>query len=128
MTTPLTTTTGQVYQKALSPARELGQTPTGDDDAAPHARPAVGAIRADDHLDAEEVTSGAFVDNPASNAVSAKVGYQLNGVERRHRRPGELALAQRFRLARPELDRSGVELQVSGVEAFRRFIGLDQPA
>ena len=44
-----------------------------------------------DHLDAEEVTSGAFLDNPASLAVSRKVGYRDNGVRRLQRRPGELA-------------------------------------
>jgi RimJ/RimL family protein N-acetyltransferase len=78
-----------------------------------------------DHLDAEEVTSGAFVDNPASNAVSDKVGYQRNGRERRQRRPGEPAVVQRFRIEPQDLDRSGVELEVAGVVAFRRFIGLD---
>ena len=30
-----------------------------------------------DHLDAAEVTSGAFLDNPASRAVSRKVGYRV---------------------------------------------------
>ena len=29
-----------------------------------------------DHLDFEEITSGAFTDNPASLAVSRKVGYR----------------------------------------------------
>ena len=47
-----------------------------------------------DHLDAEEVTSGAFLDNPASLAVSRKVGYRPNGVRRLKRRAGELALNQ----------------------------------
>ena len=32
-----------------------------------------------DHLGAVEITSGAFLDNPASLAVSAKVGYLPNG-------------------------------------------------
>ena len=35
-----------------------------------------------DHLDAEEVTSAAFTDNPASLAVSRKVGYTDNGTHR----------------------------------------------
>lgn len=43
-----------------------------------------------DHLGFTEVTSGAFVDNPASLAVSRKVGYRVNGTERYERR-GELA-------------------------------------
>ncbi len=83
-------------------------------------------VLAFDHLDAEEVTSGAFVDNPASAAVSRKVGYDLNGRERKPRRPGELAVVQRFRLEPAWLDRAGIELDVTGVEAFRRFIGLDE--
>ena len=41
-----------------------------------------------DHLDAEEITSAAFLDNPASLAVSRKVGYLPNGDFRERRRPG----------------------------------------
>ena len=77
-----------------------------------------------DHLDAAEITSGAFTDNPASLAVSRKVGYQPNGVRRMTRRPKEWALNQGFRLT-PETFVRGPDLRVSGVEAFRRFIGLD---
>src|SRR4051794_32629907 len=44
-----------------------------------------------DHLQAEEITSAAFTDNPASLAVSRKVGYTDNGTFRMQRRPGELA-------------------------------------
>jgi RimJ/RimL family protein N-acetyltransferase len=47
-----------------------------------------------DHLDADEVTSGAFVDNPSSLAVSRKVGYRDNGRHRSRRRQGELAVRQ----------------------------------
>ncbi|GAA0906248.1 hypothetical protein Vau01_113580 [Virgisporangium aurantiacum] len=42
-----------------------------------------------DHLDAEEITSAAFTDNPASLAVSRKVGYVDNGTVRVQRRPPE---------------------------------------
>ena len=42
-----------------------------------------------DHLGFTEITSGAFADNPASLAVSRKVGYRVNGTERFERR-GEL--------------------------------------
>jgi RimJ/RimL family protein N-acetyltransferase len=35
-----------------------------------------------DHLEAEEITSAAFTDNPASLAVSRKVGYTDNGTVR----------------------------------------------
>jgi len=44
-----------------------------------------------DHLGFEEITSGAFADNPASLAVSRKVGYRPNG-ETRVARKGELAI------------------------------------
>lgn len=77
-----------------------------------------------DHLDAAEVTSGAFLDNPASLAVSRKVGYRRNGVRRLERRPGELAIEQMLALAPEDLVR-GEPIEVSGVAAFRRFIGLD---
>ena len=39
-----------------------------------------------DHLGAEEITSAAFLDNPASLAVSRKLGYVDNGQIRRQRR------------------------------------------
>src|SRR6476469_6282325 len=39
-----------------------------------------------DHLGAAEVTSGAWSDNPASLAVSRKVGYVANGSRRLERR------------------------------------------
>jgi RimJ/RimL family protein N-acetyltransferase len=35
-----------------------------------------------DHLKAEQMTSGAFTDNTASQAVSRKLGYVLNGTDR----------------------------------------------
>lgn len=35
-----------------------------------------------DHLGAEVATSGAFLDNPASNRVSEAIGYERNGFER----------------------------------------------
>lgn len=77
-----------------------------------------------DHLDAEEITSAAFTDNPASNAVSRKVGYQPNGVVRKTRRPGEWHANQEWVLTREAFVR-GEPIAVTGVEAFRAFIGLD---
>ena len=77
-----------------------------------------------DHLEAEEVESAAFTDNPASNAVSRKVGYQPNGRVRKSRREGEWQHNQRFLLT-PETFVRGEPITVTGVEAFRRFIGLD---
>lgn len=78
-----------------------------------------------DHLDAAEVRSGAFMDNPASLAVSRKVGYRENGVDRLQRRPGELALHQRLVLTPDALRRGEHPLEVEGLGAFRRSIGLD---
>ncbi len=77
-----------------------------------------------DHLDFEVVTSGAFLDNPASLAVSRKVGYQPNGIGRKQRREGEAAEHQDLRLT-PETFRRGEPIQVEGVAALRRFVGLD---
>jgi RimJ/RimL family protein N-acetyltransferase len=76
-----------------------------------------------DHLDAGEITSAAYVDNPASLAVSRKVGYRTNGEQRLARR-GEPAVNQLLVLS-PEDFVRGEPISVTGVDAFRRFIGLD---
>jgi RimJ/RimL family protein N-acetyltransferase len=80
-----------------------------------------------DHLDAAEVTSAAFLDNPASLAVSRKVGYRPSGVQRLERRPGELALNQGLVLAPDDLVRAPYPLTVEGLAPFRRSVGLDVP-
>jgi RimJ/RimL family protein N-acetyltransferase len=77
-----------------------------------------------DHLGFEEVTSAAFVDNPASLAVSRKVGYLPNGTRRLVRREGELALNQVLLLTPDRFDRGDVAVEVSGADAVRSFIGL----
>jgi RimJ/RimL family protein N-acetyltransferase len=77
-----------------------------------------------DHLDAQQITSGAFFDNPASLAVSRKVGYRENGVRRLKRREGELALEQMLVLRPEDFVRGEHELVVEGVDAFRESIGL----
>lgn len=85
-----------------------------------------------DHLDFAEVMSAAFSDNPASQAVSRKVGYRANGANRKPRplpatapEPGqEAATEQRFVLSPSGLVR-GPDLSVEGVEPLRRLIGLD---
>jgi len=76
------------------------------------------------HLDAQEITSGAFLDNPSSLAVSRKVGYRENGVRRLQRRDGELALNQMLVLRPEDLVRGEHELVVEGLDAFRASIGL----
>lgn len=78
-----------------------------------------------DHLDARWITSGFFTDNPASGAVSRKVGYAANGVERRQRREGELAEISLLILSPPDFQRGDVAIEVEGVDAVRRSIGLD---
>jgi RimJ/RimL family protein N-acetyltransferase len=78
-----------------------------------------------DHLGFEEITSAAFADNPASLAVSRKVGYRPNGVRRLQRREGELALNQGLVLTPDDFVRGDHELQVSGAAELRAFIGLD---
>ena len=78
-----------------------------------------------DHLDAAEVTSAAFVDNPASLAVSRKVGYRENGVSRLKRRDGEMALNQRLVLTADILNRAEPGLRVEGARQLREFLGLN---
>ena len=73
-----------------------------------------------DHLGAAEVTSGAFVDNAASLAVSRKVGYREGDVTRVARQGG-LALHRRLVL-RPEDLVRGEPVEVTGVEPLRAFL------
>ncbi len=77
-----------------------------------------------DHLGFEEITSAAFLDNPASLGVSRKVGYRPTVVNRIKRREGELALNQGLVLTPETLVRGEVPLEVTGASAVRAFIGL----
>ncbi len=79
-----------------------------------------------DHLGFAEVTSGAFTDNPASLAVSRKVGYVDNGRHRLERREGELAVNVGLVLTPETFDRGNAVVEVSGAAELRRFIGLDE--
>jgi RimJ/RimL family protein N-acetyltransferase len=79
-----------------------------------------------DDLDAQEVTSSAWIDNAASLAVSLKVGYQENGQRRQVRRPGELATMQHLVLAPSRLVRHHFDLEVQGLGAVREFLGIEQ--
>jgi RimJ/RimL family protein N-acetyltransferase len=78
-----------------------------------------------DHLGFEEVTSAAFVDNPASLAVSRKVGYRPDG-ERRLARRDALAINRRLVLRPEDLVRPAHDLEVVGVEAFLGHVGMAQ--
>jgi|SRR3984957_9813530 len=80
-----------------------------------------------DCLDAEQITSSAFTDNPASLAVSRKTGYADNGSERRNRL-GKPATLRRIVLEPANLVRYPHELAVDGLAEFRGSIGLDAPA
>lgn len=77
-----------------------------------------------DHLGFTEVTSGAFTDNPASLAVSRKVGYLANGLVR-HRRRDELALNQSLVLTPATFVRPREPVDVQGVDGVRRLLGID---
>ena len=79
-----------------------------------------------DELGAVELTSGAFLDNPASLAVSRKVGYEPNGVSRRKRRAGEVARHQGLLLT-PETFVRGEPVEVYGAAELRAFLRLDAP-
>jgi RimJ/RimL family protein N-acetyltransferase len=77
-----------------------------------------------DHLDAEYVTSSAFADNPASLAVSKKVGYEDQGWHPVDRL-GKQARLRDLILEPANLIRYEHPLTVSGLAEFRRSIGLD---
>jgi RimJ/RimL family protein N-acetyltransferase len=77
-----------------------------------------------DHLDAQVIRSGAFLDNPASLAVSRKVGYVDNGRVRMVRR-GEVAENQQLVLT-PDRFVRGAPISVEGMAPVRRLIGLDR--
>jgi RimJ/RimL family protein N-acetyltransferase len=78
-----------------------------------------------DHLGFEEVTSGAFTDNPSSLAVSRKVGYRDNG-ERRLARKGALATNRQLVLAPDDLVRPPYDVRVVGADAFLELVGVGQ--
>ncbi len=87
-----------------------------------------------DHLDFEEVTSAAFTDNAASNAVSRKVGYRPNGVVRRLRgrtaddpEDGDEVASEQLYVLTPDNLVRGPSLTVEGAGPLRALIGLDQP-
>jgi RimJ/RimL family protein N-acetyltransferase len=76
-----------------------------------------------DHLGAAHIISAAYLDNPASLAVSRKVGYQDNGTEQRLRR-GQPITTQRFLLTPSNLIRGTQPLIVDGAARLRAAIGL----
>lgn len=78
-----------------------------------------------DELGAEQMTSSAFVGNAASQAVSRKVGYRENGVRRARAVDGGVRLTQDFALSPDDFVRPPFPVECTGVEEFRRSIGLE---
>jgi RimJ/RimL family protein N-acetyltransferase len=80
-----------------------------------------------DGLHAAEVTTSAWADNVASNAVTRKLGYEPNGEERLDRE-GHVTVQKRFRMSREKWDARGADLrphvQLEGVEALRDWLGI----
>jgi RimJ/RimL family protein N-acetyltransferase len=78
-----------------------------------------------DHLGAEQARSGAFTDNPASAAVSRKLGYQPDGTNVAVRRPGERATEVRLLVRRADFNAHRPEwtLHVDGLDACRPLLG-----
>ena len=75
-------------------------------------------------LGAEYANSGAFEDNNASRAVSRKLGYQPDGIERRSRR-GQPATVLRLRLDRPTWEATHtLPVTITGLEACLPMFGL----
>ena len=81
-------------------------------------------------LDAAEMLSEAYDDNPASNAVSRRVGYTANG-SRVVAREGHSVIENSYRMtrelwdARPDDLRA--EITLEGVPPVRQLFGIDQP-
>ena len=78
-----------------------------------------------DHLGAEVAETSAADWNGSSQGVTRKLGYRENGVGRIETRPGERSVDVRFRLEPEWFVRPGWTLEVDGVEAARRALGLD---
>jgi RimJ/RimL family protein N-acetyltransferase len=76
-----------------------------------------------DHLKAQRADSDAFLDNPASLRVSAKLGYRNDGTVVVQRRPGERAVGQRLTLDNAHFVRPGWDVQVRGLPVCRSFFG-----
>ncbi|MCE6996909.1 GNAT family N-acetyltransferase [Saccharothrix sp. S26] len=80
-----------------------------------------------DHLGAVAARSSAFVDNPASHAVSRKLGYRPDGTFRQVRR-GEPAEQIRLLVTPETLRRPAWNLKVSGVTPCLPLLTGREPA
>jgi RimJ/RimL family protein N-acetyltransferase len=81
-------------------------------------------------LDAAEMLSEAYDDNPASNAVSRRVGYMANG-SRLAAREGHSVIENSYRMTREQWDGHAEEprpeITLDGAAAVRQLFGIDQP-
>jgi RimJ/RimL family protein N-acetyltransferase len=79
------------------------------------------------HLEAEQITSAAWVDNVASNRVSIAAGYEPNGRTRDERR-GKPDTTQRYVITRDrwEATHEPDSVTVTGFEHCRFMFGLDR--
>ncbi|MFC8796959.1 GNAT family N-acetyltransferase [Promicromonospora sp. NPDC057138] len=81
-------------------------------------------------LDAAEMVSEAYTDNPASNAVSRRLGYATNGsrITAREERPvveNNYRMTRELWDARPSALRP--EITLDGLSPVRELFGIDQP-
>ena len=77
-----------------------------------------------DGLGAEEAASSAFARNPVSLAVSRKLGYVEDGIERQVIQD-ELVIDHRMRLNRAAWEKHRtVEVAIDGLEPCRAMLGL----
>jgi RimJ/RimL family protein N-acetyltransferase len=80
-------------------------------------------------LGATSAVSSAFADNPASNGVSRRLGYELNGTDIRERR-GEAAVQNRYRLTRDRWAADAtvaVDIHGLGNDVLELLGALDRP-
>lgn len=81
-------------------------------------------------LDAAEMVSEAYDDNPASNAVSRRLGYTANG-SRITAREGHPVIENSHRMTRELWDARPDELRpeiaLDGVSSVRQLFGIDRP-
>jgi RimJ/RimL family protein N-acetyltransferase len=79
-----------------------------------------------DELGAHQITSGAYADNPASGAVSRKVGYAPNGT-RLELRDGTAARHHKFILDREDFIRPETPISITGASGLRTLLGVAEP-
>jgi RimJ/RimL family protein N-acetyltransferase len=81
-------------------------------------------------FDAAEMVSEAHDDNPASNAVSRRLGYTANGT-RATAREGRSVIENSYRMTRGQWDARPddlrTEITLEGVSPIRQLFGIDGP-